>query len=341
MSNGSDKSAAQLEREINDDRSRIEKKLNAIQERLTPGQMIDEALGYMKSRGATEYFANLGNAAKANPMPLALMGIGMAWLMASPTQQHARDLAYDRSDDFEDYPLATVTGSVRRTRPAYLENGRSYSDFVDDSGKQFKALTDETGRRAGYFADEAGRYFRGFADSTGQTIHDIRDETGAMFDQASGWASDTWRAAKDSLRGMTDSLSGAADSVRQGSSSAMDGLRHQSGHLNDLITRQFRDQPLVGGALAFAIGAAIGAALPHTRQEDEMLGETADEMRRKAADQASDMIDKGAEVAKDVYDKAAAVASDVHDSAKERIMEETQTFTKRGDGPGNGLPTAH
>lgn len=341
MTNGSDKSAAQIEREINDDRQRIEEKLNAIQDRLTPGQMIDEALGYMKAHGATEYLGNLGQAAKANPMPLALMGVGMAWLMASPTQQRASDRAYDRTDDFEDYPLATVTGSVRRTRPAYVENGRSYSDFVDDSGKQFKALTDEAGRRAGYYMDEAGRHFRGFADTTGQTMHDIRDETGAMFDQASGWASDTWRAARDSLRGMTDGLSGAADRMRQGSSSAMDGLKQQSGQLNDMILRQFRDQPLVGGALAFAIGAAIGASMPHTRQEDEMFGETADEMRKKAADQASEMIDKGAEVAKDVYDKAAAVASDVHDAAKERITQETQTFAKRGDGTGNGHQTAH
>ena len=340
MSNSHDKSAAQIEREINDDRQRIEDKLNAIQERLTPGQIIDEALGYMKARGATEYFANLGHAAKANPMPLALMGISMAWLMASPAQR-SNGHAYDRTDDFEDYPLATVTGSVRRTRPAYVENGASYSDFVDESGKQFKALTDETGRRAGYYMDEAGRYFRGFADSTGRAMHDIRDETGAMFDQASGWASDTWRAAKDSLRGMTDSLSGAADRMRQGSSSAMDSLRQQSGQWNDLVMRQFRDQPLVGGALAFAIGAAIGAALPHTRQEDEMFGDTADDLRKTAADQASTMVDKGADVAKDVYDKAAAAVSDVHDTAKERIMQETQTFTKRGDGSGNGHPTAH
>jgi ElaB/YqjD/DUF883 family membrane-anchored ribosome-binding protein len=285
MSNGHDKSAAQLEREIDDDRQRIEAKLNAIQERLTPGQLVDEALGYMKARGATEYFANLGHATKANPMPLALMGVSMAWLMASSMQQCGNEQSYDRTTEVEDYPLATATGSLRRTRPAYVEDGRSYSDFIDDSGKQFKALTDETGRRAGYFMDEAGRYFRGFTDTTGQRIHDVRDETGALFDEASGWASDTWRAAKESLRNMSGSLSGTADKMRQGSSPAMDSLRQQSGNLNDMIMHQFRDQPLVGGALAFAIGAAIGAALPHTRQEDEMLGETADEVRRAAADQ--------------------------------------------------------
>jgi len=338
MNNGSDKTAAELEREISRDRQRIEDKLNAIQDRLTPGQMVDELLGYMKARGGAEYFANLGHAAKTNPLPLALMGVSMAWLMASPAQR-SNGRAHDRSDESDIYPLATVTGSIRRTRPAYTENGLSYSEFVDDTGKQFKALTDETGRRAGYFMDDAGRYFRGFADAAGRQIHDIRDETGALFDQASGWASDTWRAAKDSIRGMGDSFSGTAGKVRESSSSAMDSLRQQSGNMSDMIMHQFRDQPLVGGALAFAVGAALGAALPHTRQEDEMLGETADDIRHKAANQASEMIDKGGRVARDVYDKAVAVAADVHDAAKDRILEEA--LGKRGDGAGDTQPTAH
>jgi len=335
MSNGSDKSAAELEHEIDQDRQRIEEKLNAIQDRLTPGQMIDEALGYLKARGATEYFVNLGRAAKANPLPLALMSVSLAWLMSSAAED-SNGSRENQREEREVYPLATVTGPVRRTRPTYTEHGRSYSEFVDESGTQFKALTDEAGRRAGHFVDEAGQYFRGFADQAGRSIHDIRDETGAIFDQASGWASDTWSATKESVRGMADSLSGAADRMRTGTSSAIDSFGQQSSNISDMIIRRFRDQPLVGGALAFAVGAALGAALPHTRQEDEMLGETADEIRRKAADRASDMIDKGGAAVSDVYDKAVSVAADVHDAAKDRITEEAQRV-----GIVNGQPTAH
>ena len=35
-------------------------------------------------------------------------------------------------------------------------------------------------------------------------------------------------------------------------------------------------------ALAFAVGAAVGATLPHTAQEDQLLGEQADKLRGKA-----------------------------------------------------------
>jgi len=111
--------------------------------------------------------------------------------------------------------------------------------------------------------------------------------------------------------------------------------------LNELITSQFRDQPLVGGALAFAIGAALGAALPHTRQEDELMGEAADSIRSDAVDQASDLIDKGTKVAGDVYDKAVSVAADVHDTAKERIIEEAKQMGQHDSKSGNGQPIAH
>lgn len=336
-----DKSAARIEHEIDQDRQRIEEKLNAIQSRLTPGQMIDEALGYMKSHGGAEYFANLGRSAKANPIPLALMGVSLAWLMSTSgdTQNGAAIRETDRRLDDTDYPFATVTGSVRRAGPVYSEGGKSYSDFVDSTGKRFKALTDETGRRAGHFMDEAGQYFRGFVDSTGSRISDIRDEAGTLFDDASGWVGDTWRAASESLRAMGESISDTASRLGRSSSSAAARLQNRSSQFSDMLYHQFRDQPLVAGALAFAAGAALGAALPHTRHEDELMGETADRLRDQASTQAADMMRQGEEVAQDLAKKAAAVASDVHDAAREKISEQAESYAWRADG--NGQHRAH
>jgi hypothetical protein len=341
MSYDSNKSSAQIEREIDNDRHRIEEKLSAIQERLTPGQMIDEALGYAKAHGGGEYFANLGNSIKANPLPAALMGVSLAWLMASSGTNHSAPRRESRWYEDDNYPLATVAGEIRRTGPARMENGENYTYFSDTAGKRFTALTDDAGRRAGHFIDDAGQTFRGFADTTGRQISQMRDEAGAWLDEASGWASETWRMAKDSLSGMGSSISGAGSALRRSSTSAMSGLQSQSSRLNDMILHQFRDQPLVGGALAFAIGAAIGAALPHTDTEDEMLGEAADDMRNKVSDQASGLLDKGQAAAEDVYRKAAAVASDVHDAAKDRIQEEAQKLGQTGNGHGASAGMPH
>ena len=331
--------AEALEREIDEDRRRIEERMNAIQAKMSPGQLLDEALGWAKSSGGGEYVANLGNAVKTNPIPVALMGVGMAWLMANPAG--SRTAQTDQSDyEEENYPLAPVQGPVRRTGPVQIDGEYRYSHFADESGSRFKALTDETGRRAGHFMDDAGRTYRGFADAAGQQIHDIRDETGRLFDEASGWVAKTWRRMGATASQASGSVAASFRSVRDGTMSRTDALRDQASDMNSAILNHFRDQPLIGGALAFALGAAIGAALPNTRREDEMMGEMSDDMREQIAAKASDVRDKAEEVASDVYEKAAAVASDVHDVAKERIVEEAKPY-RRSSGDGRADPRTH
>jgi hypothetical protein len=325
MENSAEKTSADLQREIDQDRQRIGDRIDAIQERMSPGQIIDEVLAYAKGSGGGEYMTNLGHALKASPVPVALMGVSLAWLMAKGTPSPE---ASTTSRVEPEYPLYPVSGPVRRVGPPKSENGANYSHFTDSSGRSLKALTDEAGRRAGHFVDEAGKTYRGFADASGRRVDQISDETGAMLDAASGWAADKWEQAKGVASGMGERASAAARSVSGRSSSAATTLQDQTGKLNEAILTQFRDQPLVGGALAFAVGAAIGAALPHTDTEDEFLGEAADSTKDKLAAQAQDVVDQGKEVASQVYDKAVAVAADAHDTLKDRVLDEMQSVKK-------------
>ena len=82
-------------------------------------------------------------------------------------------------------------------------------------------------------------------------------------------------------------------------------------------------------ARIFAVGAAIGAALPHTETEDELLGETSDSAKEAVTAQASDAIAEGKAIASDAYDKAVAAASDVQDAVKDRVVDEVKTFKVR------------
>ncbi|HEY7246788.1 MAG TPA: hypothetical protein VH678_23180 [Xanthobacteraceae bacterium] len=66
----------------------------------------------------------------------------------------------------------------------------------------------------------------------------------------------------------------------------------------------FHDQPLLCAALGIAIGAAIAAALPSTRTEDKLLGETSDAVKDKIGQLASEQL----ESAKAAAGKAAQAA---------------------------------
>jgi len=328
MATSSEKNSAELQREIDLDRRRIEDRLDAIQERMSPGQIVDEVLAYARSSGGGEYVGNLGNALKANPLPVALIGVSLAWLMAkqgtSPTIEKKTQMPAQ-----PEYPLYQAEGAIRRISAPEVSDGALYSHFSDSTGRRLKALTDESGRRAGHFLDDAGNAYRGFADKTGKQITQVVDETGTLLDEASGWASQKWEQAKNIAGDMTARASDAASSLSNRSSSAAGAFQEQAGKLHQAILTQFRDQPLVGGALAFAVGAAIGAALPHTETEDELLGETSDSAKEAVTAQASDAIAEGKAIASDAYDKAVAAASDVHDAVKDRVVDEVKTFKVR------------
>lgn len=80
------KDPAVLEREIDQQRADISNIVNALENKLSPGELIDTALGYVKG-GSGEFFNNLSNTVKANPVPTVLTSIGLIWLMAGQNRQ--------------------------------------------------------------------------------------------------------------------------------------------------------------------------------------------------------------------------------------------------------------
>lgn len=402
------KTSAEIQREIELQRSRVENTIDQIQERLSPGQLVDELLSYTKTGGA-EFAANLGRSAASNPLPVALVGVGLAWLIAGPAKtpslsgmfsrgDESRDRsraarrysAYasyddpaldDRLDEFDDtladafddeleYSYAPIEGaSLRRSAAGTDEaTGSRYAEFVDEAGKKFRAATDAVGNRAGHFKDEAGNTFRGFTDAAGNRIRSFRDEAGDLIGDASGWAAEKWDQGRRALHDARDAVSQGAGRVSEGVSSGVAALssglssagrtasragrgvsrtasqagRQVSGAgayagrraaaLGGTVGRQgadaarragdvLQEQPLVTGALAFAVGAAIGALLPHTRKEDELLGDTADSVRAEAGRKAGELYQAGKEQVSSLYGEAAGKAGELYSKATERAGE--------------------
>ena len=83
MSDHDARSAAEVQRDLPNARSRLDQTLSEIERRLAPGRLMEDGLGYLRNHGAKEYVLNLGDAAKRDPIPLALVGVGIAWLMLS------------------------------------------------------------------------------------------------------------------------------------------------------------------------------------------------------------------------------------------------------------------
>ena len=57
------------------------------------------------------------------------------------------------------------------------------------------------------------------------------------------------------------------------------------------------EQPLILGVLGFALGAALGAGIPPTRQEDELMGEMRDEYVQRAKEMGEEYLEQGKQMA--------------------------------------------
>ena len=309
--NGMDR-AAQLEREVAAQRSRVEQTITEIQQRLTPGQLVDEFLSYGKN-GGSQFVSRLGKTVTENPLPATLLGVSLAWLMLGPNPLQANGA--DKSDEEHEPLYAPAThGGLQRVAHSRDEMGEWYSEFTDDSGRTYRAKSDELGRRIGDFVDDTGKTFAGFMDEAGRSVTEFRDEAGNLLDEASGWAASTWHD-------LTSAGGRSAQELAESARRMGRDVQSSATRLGRDAMQMLEEQPLVMGALAFAAGAAIGAALPRTEQEDSMVGEAADDVKREAGAMASDLYERGKQKAAEVYEDVSGTAGEIYEDAKQRLGE--------------------
>jgi ElaB/YqjD/DUF883 family membrane-anchored ribosome-binding protein len=89
--NGHARSSAEIEHEIEETRARMGRTIEEIRKDLSPGQLVDQALHYFREGRVGEVAGSMassvGSVVKENPMPTALVGIGLTWLAVSSYRQ--------------------------------------------------------------------------------------------------------------------------------------------------------------------------------------------------------------------------------------------------------------
>ena len=82
-----DKSASELEREAETVRAKVADTAESIRSKMSPGQLMDEFTNYVSGGDGSVALRNLGTQVRDNPLPLVLVGAGLAWLMLGPSGQ--------------------------------------------------------------------------------------------------------------------------------------------------------------------------------------------------------------------------------------------------------------
>jgi ElaB/YqjD/DUF883 family membrane-anchored ribosome-binding protein len=263
----SNKSPETLEREIDAKRASISNLVDSLESRFTPGQLFDQALTYTKGNGG-EFFQNLGTTIKNNPLPTVLTGVGLAWL------------AINQNKPFS--PGAPSTG------PGLGER-----------------LSSAVGQVTGAFA-QAGDRLHSASDTALDKGQALRDKGQSLKDKASDWTHRTGDSLDSTASNLRDSLDSTASNLRDSAHQASDRLQAQAGQLKGQFDQVLKDQPLIIAAIGVALGAVLGAALPSTRKEDELMGGTRDDLAAKLKSKGEEVY----AVAKDTVKQAGETAKE-------------------------------
>lgn len=148
------KNPEELEREIDQKRERIEDLVGALESRLSPGQLFDQALSYTKGHSG-EFAHNLGNTLKANPVPAVLTSVGLLWLALGQNRTPAPATTGTPLKDKLSGALDSVANSAGQTRDSLNRGSHDVRDKVTGLGDTVSAKASQTGERLSDTAAQA------------------------------------------------------------------------------------------------------------------------------------------------------------------------------------------
>lgn len=296
-----------IEREVESQRASVESTLDALKERMSFEKLAND-LAPEEVRDA------IGAASirlRENPVAVGLIGLGLAWLVFGGKRAEADD-DWDDYDDVDRGGLYVDPG-VRRPYPG----GTAYEARQKDPDGVL---------------DKAGRVVHDASERVGEIAHDVRDRVGHAAQELGDRLSHAAAAVGDRLAGAGERVSDAAAQGRRRlsraggelASHAPDGrrLRQAGRRARNGVAEAIETQPLLAGAAAVVLGAAIAAALPGTRVE-----------RRAFAEPRENLFREGRRVARDLREQAEEAARAGLDAAREKAEEEGLTLRSQ-DGRG-------
>ena len=144
------KDPAELEREIDQKRAEIGDIVHALENKLSPGELIDTALGYVKGGGG-EFFSNLSNTVKANPVPTVLTSIGLLWMMAGQNRQPHSNVTTTSYGSASSGPsmgekLSAKTAGLKQQGAGLKEKASQLSHSVTESLGNARTRASDSGR---------------------------------------------------------------------------------------------------------------------------------------------------------------------------------------------------
>ena len=274
-----------IEERIEDTRARLSQNLGELGDRMSPGNLMDEALRYFDT-GPKEFAGSLGNQVRENPMGALLTAAGVAWMAMGRGQDPVRRYTDPAARDYRD-PYAAA---------GYDDDDddfdhRTYSRFASDSATAGNGAWSRNGSEGP----------AGFNGASPVSVYDLPDDEVTRYKSSI----DTYDTI-DQVRARTRRTEGETDNAyyRRLDDSYASTLKieRQDGEDDDTYRARVRN--------------AVDTASEKAREARRTLKQSARRARQRVAEMRRDAGRRASEMG----DRASAFASDMSDEASYRTQ---------------------
>ena len=294
-------------------RSQMSDTIDAIQEKLSPQRIANQVTDTVKDATigrAQDMVSNVSDSAKGfgatlietireNPIPLALVGLGIGWLVYKG-RSTGQQQSWSRSQN-------TSRQSYRV--PVYEGDYTAANYPGDYTGAQYSGYTGYTGYTPGQSG--SGGNQGGVRQQMSNAAGAVSDKTSDLADTVSDKASQAVNVTQQKAGQVVDTAQNAAGQIGY-------QAQYQAQRAQGWFARTLDENPLALAAIALAAGTAVGLSIPETPQENQLMGPTRDRLLDKAQDVAQDTAQKAQQVAQ-------TATSAATDAAKQEAKRQNLT----------------
>lgn len=173
-----------LERDAERVRAQIADTAEHLKDKMSPGQLMDEVVSYIKDGDASVFLSNIKTQVRDNPLALAMVGGGLAWLMMGSGAATPKDTPRPAASPGLDRSQGT---SARAPGAAGIE-GSALSGGVEVVRDGAASLAAAASHAAGSVKDQVVA-----------TTHDVRDVASDYLSSASRAGTDVGDRVKTTL----------------------------------------------------------------------------------------------------------------------------------------------
>jgi ElaB/YqjD/DUF883 family membrane-anchored ribosome-binding protein len=330
----------QIRARIGDTRERLGETIEEIGDRVNPDRLqrelksrareeVDDFKHTVKQKarhtmrdvehGVKDRGRNLWETIKDNPIPAAMVGAGVAWLMANgSSKDHDRAVVQRRHwgtyPDSGGYPSQPSHGVASRYRGP-LQRSESDEQYPEAARLGYEAgyataTRHESPGRAPSSRPEARRDEHGVGETARAAAEQVRERTEHATEQAKHAAEDAVEWARDKGSELMDrpmeGVEEARHRVEDWAAEAQERARRAEHRVEDAV----RQHPMAAGMVAAALGFAAGLMIPETDKEHELMGPARDRLLDRAQETASRAADSARDAAKQAASASAERAVD-------------------------------